>query len=674
MKDDSRPPMVCWYNPVQLAKTGVELVVSTILGQHLDRRLSESVALDADHEAAFYDFSERPEEDFWLDYISDVGDGWNATHTLAYYLSRPELHLRVRDINEPASSPELTKRGRILVLGGDEVYPTASDEEYKKRLVHPYQTAFARSAEGVSPSVFAVPGNHDWYDSLASFTRLFMEKGADGLRRFCGWQTHQNRSYFAVKLPHGWWLLGTDMQLNSALDGPQVDYFRRVVAQMQEDDRIILCHAEPHWVYAKMWESDGNADNHSLRRFEAEILQRRARVYIAGDLHHYRRHEHDFNQTQRITAGGGGAFLHPTHGLDVSRVGQDFVCDLKKSYPDENESRKLCWANFLFPFLNPAFGILTGLLYLAGARAFVPAGAGDAGASFGKDFVQTITTIVAEPAAFFWAILLVGGFWLFTDTHSKPYRFIAGALHGLAHLVATIFLAWWATQLVSSKVSAWPQLLGLGACWLLCALAGWWLFHDPHKVFDRLLPGVIFGLAFAAATLALNVYLLEIAQSNAAGKGISTIPRLLIGGVVVFAGGWFWGSFIMGVYLFISLNDFKRHYNEAFSSFMCPHWKNFVRMRIDPQGTLTIFPVGVRRVATKWRNVNTAKRLEIIPEDGSGSGPELIEPPIIVPKTLGSMTGPQKPQVHRSADFLFNRSVPLKIAEDNQKGTEANGN
>ena len=72
---------------------------------------------------------------------------------------------------------------------------------------------FSRAPE---PEVFALPGNHDWYDSLVSFTRLFCSQ-----RWFQGWRTRQRRSYFALKLPGRWWLVATDFQLGSDIDALQ---------------------------------------------------------------------------------------------------------------------------------------------------------------------------------------------------------------------------------------------------------------------------------------------------------------------------------------------------------------------------------------------------------------------------------------------------------------------
>ena len=58
----------------------------------------------------------------------------------------------------------------------------------------------------------------------------------------------QRRSYFAVKLPQRWWLLGIDIQFDTYIDKPQMDYFRHVASLIQDGDGIILCNAKPSWV------------------------------------------------------------------------------------------------------------------------------------------------------------------------------------------------------------------------------------------------------------------------------------------------------------------------------------------------------------------------------------------------------------------------------------------
>ena len=38
------------------------------------------------------DYSDLPEP--WIDYVADMGDGWNSTYSVAYHLSQPTLSCR----------------------------------------------------------------------------------------------------------------------------------------------------------------------------------------------------------------------------------------------------------------------------------------------------------------------------------------------------------------------------------------------------------------------------------------------------------------------------------------------------------------------------------------------------------------------------------------------------
>ncbi len=548
VQDDGqvKRPMVGWYDPGQLIQTAVSVVVSTCFGRHADFRLMEALAVNSE----VHRFDECIDGAFWFDYTADAGDGWNSSYAVAYWLAQPTLHLRDENGGE-----HRTERGKILVFGGDEVYPVASRSAYQEKLIDVYEAALAQTPEKNSPTVFAIPGNHDWYDSLAAFMRLFCSE-----RWFGGWRTQQKASYFAAKLPRGWWLIGTDIQLDSDIDDAQVRFLRSVAEQMQERDRIILCVAEPHWIYAKAYGIDDKDYNESNLAFiEEKIFKRKIAAFVAGDLHHYRRHAAP-DGVQKITAGGGGAFLHPTHGPDVENLADDFK--LAKSFPDQKISRRLAWRNAMFPALNPTFGVVTGILYLLtgwathldlstySLREIKPA----LGASVNK--------ALNEPLAAFWITLVFLGFYLFTDTHSKWYRYSAGTLHGLAHLLAVFSLGW-----LSSKLTV-----------------------------------TLLGFAFGSTA------------------------QLLSAGLAMFIGGWLAGSIIMGLYLLISLNGFKHHTNEAFSSLKIEDWKNFLRMKIDADGSLTIFAVGLRRVPRRWKKIGEpGARSCIIPDDKSATEPHLID-------------------------------------------------
>ncbi len=530
---EDRKPMVGWFDPVPLVTTGFNVLVSTLFGRHSDYRLLEALA--AGFGTDVYDYSkagERPRDEAWLDYVADTGDGWNPTYAVAYWCSRDHL-----SVATSSGAHFDTRAGDILVFGGDQVYPTASRRGYQDRLVKPFETARAYSREP-APDVFAIPGNHDWYDSLVSFTRLFCSG-----RWFKGWRTRQKRSYFALKLPHGVWLIGADVQLGSDIDALQIEYFKAVAAQTQKGDRIVVCTAEPHWIAARAYqEMDPESNENNLRYFETVLQGNGASIvaYLAGDLHHYRRHA-NASGIQKITAGGGGAFLHPTHGPDASRLDGGF--DLRSAYPKESTSRRLTWRNLAFPFLNPKFGLAMGSLYFL----------------LGYFWNQGRGVLLG-------LLILILGFILFTDTHSVWYKRLAGTAHGLAH-----------------AATAW-------------------------------------GLLSLAQTLSLSLGL--------------THPLLLeaFNGAFMFLCGGLAGSFLMGAYLLISLNAFGRHSNEAFSALRIEDYKNFLRLHVDKDGSLTIFPIGIERVPRRWRATGATSPYEpqLEPDDPASSSPHLIEPPVVI--------------------------------------------
>jgi hypothetical protein len=107
-----------------------------------------------------------------------------------------------------------------------------------------------------------------------------------------------------------------------------------------------------------------------------------------------------------------------------------------------------------------------------------------------------------------------------------------------------------------------------------------------------------------------------------------------VNGLALFAGGWVVGSFIMGVYLFVSLNVFGRHSNEAFSALRIEDFKHFIRMQITGDGTLRLFPIGIERVPRRWRPVPGAPpdAAQLEPDDSRATPPASIESAIVVPK------------------------------------------
>lgn len=574
-----RLPMVSWMDPGMLFDTGLKTLFSIMVGERSDPRLVQALAAGTpevydytrhhvDTEEGPEPAADRPRRDLWIDYVCDTGDGWNSTYGIAWAVAQPTLTL---------PDGTVLPRGDVLVFGGDEVYPTPTREEYDRRLVRPYSDAFGDDEPAESPHVFAIPGNHDWYDGLNAFSRIF--RSGVGGRWFAGWWTRQRRSYFALKLPHRWWLLGMDGQLKGDLDTPQIEYFQHVATQcMQPGDRAIVCLSQPVWIYAHKYRAIGSEfDVTDLIYLRDQVLAPRGievPLLLSGDFHHYRRHEEAAppgrEPQQQITAGGGGAFLHPTHDEDVSVLDEETSSGatrrflLKAAYPDLRTSNRLTWRNLAFLFLNPKFGIVPAVLYLLTAW-LVRAALGDQPPSGILRGVKEMSQAFQHyPALTLWVLLLVLVFVTFTKSHSIIYRTLGGLGHLLAHWAAIFLLS-----VGAARVSA-------------------------------LLPPQFITSRFA------------------------------IESVLIFVGGWVVGSFVMGLYLFISLNVFGRHSEEAFSSLKIEDYKHFLRMHLADDGSLTIHPIKLERVPRRWRDrgAGDATPSRVVPVDPLVV--ERIEPPVVV--------------------------------------------
>lgn len=391
------PRMTGWFQPTLLARLLRRVLVSETFGQYADRRLLVAALDTAPEEehvrrARMLVEGEGPgriapdaQGAIWIDYVADLGDGFDSTYAIASLLAQETLTV----------DGVATRRGQALFMGGDEVYPDASDENYQKKLLDPYGWAFpdpARdSPEG--PSLYAIPGNHDWYDGLMAFLSIFTR---DGGAHVGGWRTRQRRSYFAVQVAPTWWVWGADAQLADRLDQPQADYFAMIARAMAPGANVILLAPEPGWLYAeKRAERPLGVIDDVAAIAIRHCKGARIPLVLSGDQHHYSRFVADWGGAQFVTSGGGGAYLHPTHtlpdrvafvaegppswldarvrGLTLGRDGDggapapdgDAPQRPQAVYPSRAESRRLLDLALLFPWLNPGFGALIGLFYAA---------------------------------------------------------------------------------------------------------------------------------------------------------------------------------------------------------------------------------------------------------------------------------------------------------------------
>jgi hypothetical protein len=553
-----RQDAVRWLQPGVLVSTGVQSVMAEIFGSFADKRELQGTLPSRVH---------RHDEgdELWFDFVADLGDGFDATYSIASLLAASEL--------QPAGAAEPLPRGRILVMGGDEVYPVGSTEGYEDRSKGVYRAAMPVTPPE-APRLFALPGNHDWYDGLTSFLRVFAQQ-----RPFGGWATEQTRSYFAISLPHRWWLYAIDTQFDDYVDAPQLEYFHHAARDLRPGDAVIICTSTPAWVPAG---SGGKTKGYdTLEFFQREVIRPRGAtvpLMLTGDKHHYARYEQRDGTAQRITCGLGGAYLVGTNTMPRelqlppprSRVRAPATpqwFDLKARYPGKTQSEWLAAGIFRLPWRNPGFWALTGAAQTVMSLAVLFGLAETADPARRGVFGQLAAW---APAAIAAAVLLFGG--LAFARLDAPKSRAANVFAGVAH-----------------------------ACGHFALSAGWafvvrWLYRDA-------LPGGV--------TADWLIFVI----------GVVVTP-VVIG---------FVDAEIVALYLLIA-SRFGINSNEVFAGQSLEDHKGFLRLHIDRDGVLWVHPVKLPRVCRRWQ-----------PDPGGAAGApwlvpgepleaEMIEEPIRVPR------------------------------------------
>lgn len=566
----TRQQAVRWFTPSELVRASWHVAMAGLFGSYSDKRETQA-ALPA---PPYHDLSKAADgetdlTELWLDYVSDVGDGFDATYSVAYLLGRPALEL----------GDETTTRGSVLVMGGDEVYPTASATAYEDRTRGPYRAALPYSDDPLT--LFAVPGNHDWYDGLTSWLRFFCQDQWFGGRR-----TVQRRSYFAARLPQRWWLLGVDIQLDSYIDGPQVEYFRTVAKEIRPGDGVVLCTAKPAWVDGGRHDPDSfRTLDHLLTRVLGPVGDQ-VRVMLSGDKHHYARYQEAGGTRQLITCGGGGAYISPTHDHRDPLVLPPPVLherelappapvqyDLQAVYPREQESRRLMWRVVdRLPVRNPRFALL-----MAGFSALV-------------------------------SLLVVSG--LARDGNRAQ--------------------AWAALPSTGSLGAPWRSLPLLVTSALVCLAAVGFL--KGGKARGRW-PAL--GLLHGAAQLAVVVGVTQLAGVLPGDGTASWWARWAFAAVV----GGALTTLLFGLYLALC-GQVGWHLNEVFSAQSIEDRRSFLRLHVTPAGDLRIHPVAVPEVARAWHVPASDDRAAPWVEPRQPIAVELVEPPVTVPREPAAPTVP----------------------------------
>ena len=524
------------------------------------------------------EFAARRGADFWFDYIADIGDGFDGTAPIAWLAGRESITIPDDRSGELPSPPAHMPRGQLLVFGGDEVYPYATERAYREQTVLPYAMGVERSdvpsAEppGVGddpPTVVAIPGNHDWLGGIEHFERLFTTQSPDEQRLFADhWKVVQSRRYWHIKLPQGWWLWGIDTGLHNEWPEEQETYFKQAAKQLEIGDRVVLCTPVPLW---QMRQKHPKQYTQLRSKIDPLIAGSQARLplCLSGDTHLFAHFERlDVEPAEdHITAGGGGAFLQPTHNLPeripLERGNAEFK--LTSRWPLPADSRALAAdARVLFDARNWPLAVLVGLLH-AGFLTLL-------GLGRPKGWGAAQSDRWNESAALKWAL-------------GSPWGW---------PLLALVVVA----GVVSVKGNSMEPKLTVGG-----------------RVY-----GLLIGVAMAASMVFVAAALRyfdpwprgKLSEATGAPEPISwfwIIAAVVVGGILTLA-------VFVGMSKWVN-SRIKASDTVAFSPGPSTRFKHFLRCRIDQNGDLTVYVVGIDPVGRGWYQAMTRDRI-VPPYDPRG--------------------------------------------------------
>jgi uncharacterized membrane protein HdeD (DUF308 family) len=276
-------------------------------------------------------------DDFSFLVLGDTGEGGAAQHSLRdQYLflgKRPDV--------------------KFLVISSDVIYPEGAMKDYEPNCYLPFK--------GFTKPIYAIPGNHDWYDALEGFAANFLEADA---ARVCmrsrvqtdgGWTTTTEndiewyineaarlRQEFGVSM--GWQrgpffevqtdrfaLIAVDTGVLKTVDSAQWNWLRAALARARSKfTMVILGHplytggryqGDPYELTGE-WSLPplplplaGGGDTEPFTAIHRLLREHQVEVVMAGDMHYFEHYQEAYeNNGQTRTMyhfvnGGGGAYM-----------------------------------------------------------------------------------------------------------------------------------------------------------------------------------------------------------------------------------------------------------------------------------------------------------------------------------------------------------------------------
>lgn len=215
---------------------------------------------------------------------------------------------------------------RFLVLSSDVIYPSGSIVDYEHKFFLPFK--------GFHKPIYAIPGNHDWYDALDGFSSVFFQpeaarkamrarveedqkltsttdtriesllKTADRLRELYHIDTgHQKAPYFQIQTDT-FALIALDTGVLRRLDPDQLVWLKRALANAEDKFKMVIL-GHPFYAGGR---ATGQKDE-EFQKIYRLLRQHRVQVVMAGDTHDFEYYKEKDSGIHHFVNGGGGAYL-----------------------------------------------------------------------------------------------------------------------------------------------------------------------------------------------------------------------------------------------------------------------------------------------------------------------------------------------------------------------------
>ena len=314
-----RPPRFSWLNPVPLWQSRNDRLVRLLDDPTDERRREWMKPLGHGSEPDLLVDRSRPDDSTAFFVLGDTGEGDESQNVVV--------------------APMLSQADGVdfMFICSDVIYPAGGAAEYGPKFFEPYRQW--------DRPVYAIPGNHDWYDDCTGFMHWFcgapdppprqrLSLSPKRLLRSVLWRhaprsdpgelaamaaggppLGQPASYFAIDIGPVL-LVAIDTGIKGTVDRDQAAWLRRL--SRESDKPKILLSGKPIYVDGKYRPGVIEGSKETVDSI-VTAPEHRYVAAVGGDIHNYQRYPvrlEDGRTILYLVCGGSGAFMHATHEIE----------------------------------------------------------------------------------------------------------------------------------------------------------------------------------------------------------------------------------------------------------------------------------------------------------------------------------------------------------------------